>query len=168
MSKGKNNLNEQRFLRQQLAMSALHAATIDTAADELHRRACLQASLNCLEQGLRYYLSASLNLPLRSIHGLKAELPLQENLDFKQQELAALSADPSSWMRELGALTESIFTKEPVPDAAEVPTVASSQIIARNSDSYAYWAQLTPSQIRVFHAQVEELLERHSEQDLEY
>lgn len=172
-------LDEQRFLRQQLAMAGVHADCLKTASDELPRRAFLQASLSSLDVGLRYYLAKLLGLPnlrrISEIHAAAVASPTH----FKQEELLSLLGDASSWLRDFAVLVDSFVEKEPLvlegaPGGVSREGLSASQgIIARTVDLSApstlcpHWTTLSLSQLEGFFAHVHELLVRHSEQDIE-
>lgn len=170
MSKPLNPLDEQRFLRQQLALSVVHADCLQSASDELHRRAFKQASLGCLDIGLRFYLAAALALSttLRLSEFGRASVDSVID-DFKQEELLLLLGDSTSWLSELALIIDSLMTREsPAPDLAPPVVASSSDIIGRSADAVVHWVQLSSPQLEFFHSKVHELVERHSEQGIEY
>lgn len=159
----------QRFLRQQLAFAHFHLESLDAQAELHAKRAFSQAAILGLERGLLEYCRMVLNADDSTLWGfvLRARSTRQpfEQKEFKQQELVDLLGDEKSWMVELAEYGASIKPATALPSIQRTHP----QLIAVSQPARSRtWLDLSVVELREILASAAELLDRHSESDVEY
>lgn len=159
----------QRFLRQQLAFARFYLEQLDSQAELHARRAFSQAAILSVERGLVEYCKMVLKADDAALMGfvLRARSTRQpfEQEEFKQQELLALLRDEKSWMAELAEYSASIKPANPSPSVQRThpQLIAVSQAAASRT-----WLDLSVAELNDMVVYATELLDRHSESDVEY
>ncbi len=158
--------DSQQLVRQQLGQARLLLDQLDGRSALPLRRACVQGALLSLNLGLEQYFSLALGQARKMSLGELVALSQPSSPTAVHEEFYSLMAQ-GGWLYELSLVITSMALLPPrgtAPESQPVNVIASSA----STKLPPHWSRLDIDAVDDFVSKTSELVDRHSDSDIEY